>query len=285
MKRKKEAGHKRMTRTSGIIARYAFLIAGLAVFAGPLFWLLSTMLKSQAQTFRYPPEFLPDPVTFGAFTRLFDSMPLMGRWIVNSFSISGLVGLGTIVFSSLIAFGFARTKAKSRKYLFGIVLATLMIPAQVTLIPLYLLYRDIGWYNTWLPLTVPQMLANPYFIFLFRQFFLTIPRELDEATHVDGGGYWVIYRKVVMPLSGPIVATAFIFSFVFSWTDFFTPLIFIQSEKLQTLSVGLQMILGQTSHDFPVLAAGSFLALLPIGCIYFFAQRYFIEGVVMTGIK
>ena len=176
-------------------------------------------------------------------------------------------------------------KAKSSKYLFGVVLATMMIPSQITLIPLYLVYRNIGWYDTWLPLIVPQMLANAYFIFLFRQYFMTIPRELDEATNMDGGGYWTIYSRVIMPLAGPVAATAFIFSFVFSWTDFFTPLIFIQSEKLQTLSVGLQMILGQTSHDFPVLAAGSFMALFPIGCIYFFAQRYFIEGVVTTGLK
>ncbi|ASS69022.1 MULTISPECIES: carbohydrate ABC transporter permease [unclassified Paenibacillus] len=274
-----------MMRTSKLFFHYLFLLAGLAVFSGPLLWLLTTMLKTQEQTFQFPPKFWPDPFTLGAFSRLFDTMPLMGRWIVNSFAIAGSVGAGTIVFSSLIAFGFARTKAVSRNYLFGIVLATLMIPAQVTLIPLYLLYKDIGWYNTWLPLIVPQTLANPYFIFLFRQFFMTIPRELDEATYVDGGSSWTIYRKVIMPLSGPIVVSAFIFSFVFSWTDFFSPLIFIQSEKLQTLSVGLQMILGQTSHDFPVLAAGSFIALLPIGCIYFFAQRYFIEGVVMTGIK
>ncbi len=267
------------------LLQYSLLVIGLAMFSGPLLWLLSTMLKTQEQTFEFPPTFIPEPFTFGAFNRLFDSMPLMGRWISNSFAISGSVALGTVIFSSLVAFGFTRMKAVSSKWLFPIVLATMMVPSQVTLIPLYLLYRNIGWYDTWLPLIVPQMLANAYFIFLFRQNFLTIPRELDEATNMDGGGYWTIYSRVILPLSGPVMATAFIFSFVFSWTDFFTPLIFIQSEKLQTLSVGLQMIMGQTSHDFPVLAAGSFLALLPIGCIYFFAQRYFIEGVVTTGLK
>lgn len=265
--------------------QYFFLLLGLIVFAGPLVWLVSTMLKSQEQTFRYPPTFIPNPITFDAFPRLFDSMPLMGRWIGNSFAISGMVGVGTIIFASLVAFGFARTKSRMRGVLFSIVLATLMIPSQITLIPLYLMYKQIGWYDTWFPLIVPQMLSSPYFIFMFRQFFMSIPRELDEATEMDGGGYWTIYRKVIMPLSKPTIITAFIFSFVFSWTDFFTPLIYIQSEKLQTLSVGLQMIMGQTSHDFPMLAAGSFIALVPIGCIYFFAQRYFVGGVVMTGIK
>ncbi len=267
------------------MVQYAVLIIVLAGFSSPLLWLISTMLKTQAQTYAFPPEFLPNPVTFRSFYRLFETIPLMPRWILNSFMISGAVGLGATISSSLIAFGFARTKARSRGVLFVVVLATLMIPAQITLIPLYILYQYIGWYNTWYPLIVPGVLASPYFIFLFRQFFLTIPRELDEATFIDGGSSWTIYSKVVMPLSRPILITGFIFAFVFSWIDFFTPLVFIQSEQLQTLSVGLQLIMGQHSQDFPVLAAGSFIALLPIGAIYFFAQRFFIEGVVLTGIK
>ncbi|OCT15513.1 ABC transporter permease [Paenibacillus pectinilyticus] len=275
----------RLANVSKQLAQYFFLIVGLGIFSGPLLWLISTMLKTQEQTFQFPPTFIPKPFTLDAFPRLFESMPLMGRWIANSFAISGSVGAGTLLFASLVAFGFARTKGRSRGVLFAIVLATLMIPSQITLIPLYIMYKKIGWYNTWFPLIVPQILASPYFIFMFRQFFMTIPRELDEATEMDGGGYWTIYSRVILPLSRPTMITGFIFAFVFSWTDFFSPLIYIQSEKLQTLSVGLQMIMGQTSHDFPVLAAGSFLALLPIGCIYFFAQRYFIEGVVMSGIK
>ncbi|UJF35435.1 carbohydrate ABC transporter permease [Paenibacillus hexagrammi] len=275
----------RIQTISRTAVHYAFLLLGLMMFAGPLVWLISTMLKTQEQTFQYPPSFIPNPVTLDAFPRLFESMPLMGRWILNSFAISGMVGIGTTVFASLVAFGFARTKGRLRGVLFTIVLATLMIPAQITLIPLYLMYKQIGWYNTWLPLIVPQILANPYFIFMYRQFFMSLPRELDEAVQMEGGGYWTIYSQVIMPLTKPTVITGFIFSFVFSWTDFFSPLIYIQSEKLQTLSVGLQMIMGQTSHDFPVLAAGSFIALLPIGCLYFFAQRYFVEGVVMSGMK
>lgn len=275
----------RLANVTKQLTQYLFLFIGLAIFSGPLLWLVSTMLKTQEQTFQFPPTFIPKPFTLDAFPRLFESMPMMGRWILNSFAISGSVGAGTLLFASLVAFGFARTKGRSRGVLFAIVLATLMIPSQITLIPLYIMYKKIGWYNTWFPLIVPQILASPYFIFMFRQFFMTIPRELDEATEMDGGGYWTIYSRVILPLSRPTMITGFIFAFVFSWTDFFSPLIYIQSEKLQTLSVGLQMIMGQTSHDFPVLAAGSFLALLPIGCIYFFAQRYFIEGVVMSGIK
>ena len=272
---------RRMQRAS----QYVLLLLGLLVFIGPLLWLVSTMLKTQDQTYIFPPKLLPSPFTLSAFTRLFETMTLMPRWIMNSFIVSGINGLGTILSSSLIAFGFVRMKSRLRPALFVVVLATLMIPSQVTLIPMYILFSKIGWYDTWLPLTVPVLLANPYFIFLFRQYFLTLPRELDEATYVDGGGYWTIYSKVVFPLSGPILISGFIFSFVFTWTDYFSPLIFIQSEKLQMMSVGLQLIMGKNSQDLPMMAAGSFLALLPIAVIYFSAQKYFVEGVVMSGIK
>jgi ABC-type glycerol-3-phosphate transport system permease component len=275
----------RRDKMTKIIFQYSFLFIGLLAFIGPLMWLISTMLKTQDQTYVFPPKMFPDPISFGAFNRLFETMPLMPRWITNSITVSAINGIGTMITSSLIAFGFARTKSKMRGVLFVVVLATLMIPSQVTLIPMYILFSKIGWYDTWLPLTVPIILASPYFIFLFRQFFMTLPKELDEATYVDGGGYWTIYKSVILPLSGPIMVTGFVFSFVFTWTDFFTPLIFIQSEKLQMMSVGLQLIMGKNSQDLPMLAAGSFLALLPIAVIYFAAQKYFIEGVVMTGIK
>ncbi|WP_227013778.1 carbohydrate ABC transporter permease [Paenibacillus psychroresistens] len=272
-------------RKQSAVTYYLFLILGLLVFMGPLLWLMSTMLKTQAETYAVPTTFIPDEVTFSAFQRLFTQMPEMPRWIANSFMISTTVGVGTVFSSSLVAFGFTRTKARSRNAVFIVLMTTLMIPSQVTLIPLYVLYRNIGWYNTWLPLIMPALLGTAYFIFLFRQFFMTIPIELDEATYMDGGSSWTIYTRVIMPLSGPIITTAFIFSFVASWQDFFTPFLFIQSEKLYPLSVGLQKILGDTSRDYPMLAAGSFIALLPIGIIYFFAQRYFVEGVVLSGIK
>ncbi|RKP50155.1 carbohydrate ABC transporter permease [Cohnella endophytica] len=265
--------------------KYIMLLLGLLVFIGPLLWLLSTMLKTQDQTYVFPPKLLPNPLTFSSFSRLFETMSLMPRWIMNSFAVSIINGLGTILTSSLIAFGFARTRSRLRSVLFIIVLATLMIPSQVTLIPMYILFSKIGWYDTWLPLTIPVFLANPYFIFLFRQFFMTLPRELDEATYVDGGNYWTIYSKVILPLSGPIIISGFIFAFVFTWTDYFSPLIFIQSEKLQMMSVGLQLIMGKNSQDLPMMAAGSFLALVPIAVIYFTAQKYFVDGVVMSGIK
>ena len=268
-----------------LIFQYFLLIVGLVVFIGPLIWLISTMLQTKGQSLSYPPQWIPNPLTFKAFSRLLNNLPLFPRWIFNSFVISTSVAIGTVISSSIVAFGFARTKARSKNVLFIIVMATLMIPQQITLIPLYLIFKQIGWYDTWLPLIVPAFLGNAYFIFLFRQFFLTIPLELDEATYMDGGNLWTIYSRIIMPLSIPISITAFIFSFVFSWVDFFTPFIFLQTPAKYTVSVGLQLLVGTQQQDIPALAAGAFISLLPIAVIYFFAQRFFTEGVVLTGRK
>ena len=267
------------------LLEYILLFLGLLIFIGPLLWLISTMLKTRGQAMAYPPEWIPRPVTFEAFIRLFNVLPLAPKWIINSFTIAILVSIGTVASSSLVAFGFARTNAVSKKYLFGIVLATLMIPYQITLIPLYLIYKSIGWYDTWLPLIVPSFLGNAFFVFLFRQFFMTIPKELDEATYIDGGNSWIIYSRIVMPLSVPVLLTGAIFSFVFSWADFFSPFIFLQTPEKYTFIVGLQLLMGAQSQDIPALAAGSFISMLPIAVIYFVAQKYFNEGVVLSGIK
>jgi ABC-type glycerol-3-phosphate transport system permease component len=278
---KKLQRRKYLTLTS----QYVLLLIGLVIFIGPLLWLVSTMLKTRGQSMAYPPEWIPRPFTLEAFSRLFNNLPLMYRWFMNSFVISISVALGTVLSSSLVAFGFARTKARSKGFLFIVVMITLMIPYQITLLPLYLIYKNIGWYDTWLPLIVPSFLGNAFFVFLFRQFFLTIPWELDEATYMDGGNAWVVYTRIILPLSVPVLMTGAIFSFVYSWVDFFSPFIFLQTPEKYTVSVGLQLLIGTQSQDIPALAAGSFLSLLPIAALYFFAQRYFKEGVVLTGSK
>ena len=262
--------------------KYLILIVGLVFFIGPLLWLLSTMLKTPGESLVFPPAWIPDPITFDAFRRLFTNLPMFPRWIFNSFCISVSAVIGTVLSASLVAFGFARTKAKSRHFLFIVLLATLMIPYQITLIPLYILYNNIGWYNTWLPLIVPYFFAGPFYVFLFRQFIMTIPRDVDEATYMDGGNAWTVYSRIIFPMSVPVLITGSIFAFVFSWVDFLTPFIFLQSESKYTLSVGLQLLIGTQSQDYPALAAGSFISILPIALLYFFAQRYFMEGVVLT---
>ncbi|GBF77092.1 hypothetical protein PA598K_05616 [Paenibacillus sp. 598K] len=270
---------------SSSIKVYILLVGVLAVFIGPLVWMLSTMLKTKAETYRFPPTIIPEDITFGAFHRLFSVQPLMWQWIGNSVIIAVLVALGTVISSSIAAYGFARFENRYKNALFLIVLTTLMIPASVMIIPSFVLFVKLNWINTWLPLIVPAWLGGAYYIFLFRQFIMGIPLELDEATFLDGGGRWTVFQKVVLPLSKPVIITVLIFSFVYAWLDFLGPFLYLKSSEMFTLSVGLQLLIGQTGQDFPALAAGAFISILPIAVIYFFAQRFIVEGVVLTGSK
>ncbi|MEC0329456.1 carbohydrate ABC transporter permease [Paenibacillus macerans] len=275
----------RKSSFAAILSKYLLLSATLLLFVGPLVWLLSTMMKTKAETYKVPPALLPEHFTFEAFERLFAVQPLMWRWIQNSFAISILVVLGAVFSSSIVAYGFSRFTTKYKDRLFAIVLMTLMIPPSIMMIPSYVLYTKLGWIDTWLPLIVPAWLGSAYYIFLFRQFFLTIPLELDEATYLDGGNRWTVYARVMVPLSKPIIITTIIFAFVNSWLDFLGPFLYIKDNLKFTLSVGLQLLIGQTSQDFPALAAGAFISIIPIGLLYLFAQRYIVEGVVLTGTK
>lgn len=275
----------RKSSLSVTISKYFLLTVTLLLFVGPLVWLLSTMMKTKAETYKVPPAIFPEQLTFEAFERLFAVQPLMWRWIQNSFTISIIVVIGVVLSSSIVAYGFARFKTKYKDKLFSIVLVTLMIPPSIMMIPSYVLYTKLGWVDTWLPLIVPAWLGSAYYIFLFRQFFMSIPMELDEATYLDGGNRWTVYTKVVMPLSKPIIITTVILSFVNSWLDFLGPFLYLKDNLKFTLSVGLQLLIGQTSQDFPALAAGAFISIIPIGLLYFFGQRYIVEGVVLTGTK
>lgn len=265
--------------------KYLLLTAVLALFAGPLVWMLSTMLKTKAETYRFPPTLVPEIITLESFTRLFTVQPLMWQWIGNSFIISIAVSVGTVISSSIAGYGFARFENRFKPVLFFMVLITLMIPASVMIIPSFVLFNKLQLIDTWAPLIAPAWLGGAYYIFLFRQFFLSIPVELDEATFLDGGGRWTVYLRVVMPLSKAIIVTVFIFAFVFSWLDFLGPFLYLKSSYKYTLSVGLQLLIGQTGQDLPALAAGAFISIMPIGILYFFAQRYIVEGVMLTGTK
>lgn len=275
----------RKNSLSVTITKYFLLTVTLLLFVGPLVWLLSTMMKTKAETYKAPPAIFPEQLTFEAFERLFAVQPLMWRWIQNSFTISIIVVIGVVLSSSIVAYGFARFKTKYKDKLFSVVLVTLMIPPSIMMIPSYVLYTRLGWIDTWLPLIVPAWLGSAYYIFLFRQFFMSIPMELDEATYLDGGNRWTVYTRVIMPLSKPIIITTVILSFVNSWLDFLGPFLYLKNNMKFTLSVGLQLLIGQTSQDFPALAAGAFISIIPIGLLYFFGQRYIVEGVVLTGTK
>lgn len=208
------------------------------------------------------------------------------HYTLNTLLITLSSIVGQVLSASLVAFAFARLEWPGRKLLFGVVLATMMLPAEVTMIPTYMIFRSLGWIDTFLPLIVPAFLGGgAFFIFLFRQFFLTLPRELDEAARVDGCSSFGIYRFVLMPLCKPIIATIAVLSFVAHWNDFLTPLIYLNSTDKFTLALGLRFFQGAYTTDMHLLMAASTLALLPVIAVFFLGQKYFVRSIVLTGTK
>ena len=191
--------------------------------------------------------------------------------------------VGNLLSCSLVAFGFARLRARGRTLLFLLVLGTMMIPNEVTMVPRFILFKELHWVNTLLPLTVPAWFGYAFFIFLLRQFFMSIPRELDEAAHIDGASYFRIYWNIILPLSKPALGAVAIFAFIGNWNNLLDPLIYLRSQNLYTIALGLNLFLGQYVTVVNQLMAVSILALLPILIIFFFAQKVFVQGVTLSG--
>lgn len=208
-----------------------------------------------------------------------------GRYLLNTLVVVFFGTLGTVISCIMVAYGFSRFRAKGLNWIFLIVLATIMLPAQVTLIPTFIIFKTIGWYDTLLPLIVPAFFANAWDIFLFRQFFMSLPLELDDAARIDGAGPWQILWHIIIPQAKPVIITVTIFSILYAWNDFFGPLIYLQSEKNWTISLGLQMFNAIYRNNDALLMAASVMTLVPVVILFFIAQRYFIQGVVVSGIK
>lgn len=263
---------------------YAFVIATAFMYTVPFLWMLRTSLLSVDQVFADPPQWIPYPPEWSNYTALFNLEPF-GYWLRNSL-ITTIVGvLGSTVTGFVVAYGFSRTTFPGRDKLFYLVLATMMIPFHVTLIPQYLLFLNIGWLNTLLPLIVPALFGKAFLIFILRQFLLSLPRELDEAAEVDGASLWQTMILIILPLSGPAVATVAVFSFIDYWNEFLRPLVFIQNPEVQTLAVGVRWFLTRHGAEFHLLMASSVIVLLPIVIAFFFAQKQFIRGIALTGLK
>ena len=223
-------------------------------------------------------------VSWENYTKAMTMVPF-GRYFINTMIVVVFGTFGTLVSCVMVAYGFSRFKAKGLKGIFLVVLGTIMLPTQVTLIPTFIIFKTIGWYDTLLPLIVPAFFANAWDIFLFRQFFMSLPLELDDAAKIDGAGPWQILWYVILPQSKPVVITVTIFSVLYAWNDFFNPLIYLQSEKNWTISLGLQMFNAIYRNNDIYLMAASVVTLIPIIVLFFVAQRYFIQGVVVSGIK
>jgi multiple sugar transport system permease protein len=270
----------RLSRLPPMVA----LIVLAVVYLTPFVWMVSTSLKTLAQSLASPPVVIPNPIVFKAFTDALTKMnyPLAFR---NTLIYAVPAVIGTVVSCSLVAYGFALVQWRGRNTMFLIVLATMMLPSQVTLIPLYVIYAKLGWINTYLPLLVPTFLGSPFFIFLLRQFFMGMPKELIDAARLDGASELRILTTIVAPLSAPALITVGLLTFIDKWNDFYGPLIYLQTPELQPLALAVQVFQTQHGTDWPLLMAASILVAGPLVALYFVAQRKFIEGITLTGLK
>lgn len=265
---------------------YLLVLPGAAIFILPLLWMLSTALKESNQIFVYPPQWIPDPMVWSNFTDGWSKFLDFNQMMLNTLFITTNNVIGNLVSCCLAAYGFARLRAPGKNILFALVLGTMLLPAEVTIIPQYVMFTKLGWNNSWLPLTVPAWFGFPFFIFLLRQFFMSIPYDLDEAARIDGASSWRILWSVILPLAKPALATVVIFAFIGNWNNFLNPLIYIRDMDKQVLSVGLNMFRGQYGRiDFHYMMAVALIVLMPVLVVFFFGQRLFVQGIALTGIK
>lgn len=263
---------------------HAILIIIGITFLVPFVWQISTSLKTGTQIWLFPPKWIPDPFVWSNYPDALQKLRFL-QLLKNTVVITGLNVFGVMISSSLVAYGFARFRFPGRGFIFVVMLSTMMIPAQVTIVPLFILFNRLNWLNTIKPLVVPLFFGAPFFIFLLRQFYMTIPRELDEAAVIDGCGYGRIWTTIILPLSKPAMATVAIFQFVTSWNDFFNPLIYLNEYSKYTLALGLSAFRGVYSTEWNLMMAAAVVIILPCLVLFFLTQRYFIQGITLTGLK
>jgi multiple sugar transport system permease protein len=274
----------RVERVGRALVQHAALIALGLLFLGPFFWMVSSSLKTNEQLFIADTVWMPDPVRWQNYPEALTSIPFFD-YLRNTLVICGFGVLGSLLSCSVVAYGFARIEWPGRNALFILLLATMMLPQQVTMIPTFLLFRWLGWYGTFQPLIVPAFFGSPFLIFLLRQFFLTIPKELSEAARIDGASELGIFSRVVLPLAKPALATVALFTFLHHWNDFLGPLIYLKDQSSYTIALGLQQFLNAYRSQWGLLMAASTVVTLPIIVLFFFTQRTFIQGIAMTGSK
>lgn len=283
------AGAKGSSLPIGVLLFYVGAFALSIIFIFPFFWAISSSFKTIGEINTFPPPLLPAVPQFQNYAEVFAREPY-GLWVKNSLIVVVLSTVGAILSSSLVAYSFARFRYRGRDALFVATLGTLMLPVQITLIPQFILFHDLGWVNTLLPLWVPAWFGGGGFsIFLLRQFFMTIPRDLDEAATADGANPFRVYWSILMPLCKPALSALAILWFLGGWNDFITPVIYLNTPDMFTVAVGLsafQQISGGGGQLMEhLLMAASVMAVIPPVIIFFAAQRYFVEGIVLTGIK
>ncbi len=256
---------------------------GLSIlFSIPFLWLVLTSLKPPADVF--DSRWIPETMTLQNYRDVFRLAPV-STWLRNSFLIAVLGVITVVLSSSLVAYGFARLRFRGRRYLFGLVIATYMVPAAITMVPTFLIWNKLGLVGTFFPLWAGNLFGSAFYIFMLRQFFLSIPQDLADAARIDGAGYFRIYWSIMMPLMKPALAAVAIFEFQAKWNDFLTPLIYLNKPSMYTMSLGLGTFRSEYETQWSLLMAASVIFTVPMIMLFFMAQRYFIEGVVSSGLK
>lgn len=269
----------------GHAVRHAALIFLACLFLAPWFWMISTSLKGMREIMVFPPVWIPHTLHWENYWRALTQVP-MGQYTVNTLIYALATAMGAVLSNSIVAYGFARLRWPGRDILFILVISTLIVPFQVTMIPLYVLFSKLHWINTLYPLIVPAWLGNAFFIFLLRQFFMTIPQEFSEAARIDGASEIGILWRVILPLAKPALIVVALFQFIAAWTDFLGPLIYLTDQAHYTLSLGLANMQGSYGFsDFSAIMAASAVTALPIVALFFVGQRAFVQGITLTGIK
>lgn len=278
----------RRRRDWGRLLVWLILLLGSVIMLLPIAWMVSTSLKVPAQIFLFPPEWIPNPFAWQNYPESMTAMPFV-RYVANTLFITVMNMAGVLLSSSLAAYAFARLRFPGREQLFWLLMSTLMLPQAVVLIPRYIEFRQLNWIDTWYPLIVPNFFAaglgGAFFIFLLRQFFRGIPRELSDAAKVDGASEFRIYWQLIMPLSQPAIMVVLIFTFLDNWNNFLEPLIILSTPDNYTVALGLAAFRGLFTTQWHLLMAASTIMILPVVTLFLVLQRYFVRGVVLTGIK
>ena len=280
-----------LQRIGGELFKYGMLIPITLSFAFPLYWMIVSALKNDSQIYTIPPVLLPSPIHLNNFVEGWSVLPFTLYAFNSIFRYVLPVVVFTVLSSTIVAYGFSRLQWPGRDKLFWVCMMTMMLPWAVTMIPLYITYRNLGWLNTYLPLVVPALFGHPYMIFLLRQFFLTIPQEISDAARIDGASEFGILFRIILPLSVPALAVLALFRFLWAWNDYLGPLIYLRDEAQYPLALGIHQLsrmardIGNFSNGIPYLMAVSTIVALPIIIAFFMAQRTFIEGISLTGMK
>ncbi len=275
---------RRMNRTFLRVLNYLLLIALAASTVMPFFWMVSSSLKPRNKIFAYPPQWIPNPVVWQNYVEAWNAIAF-GRFMLNTLKIAVLSVVGQLLFASLAGYGFARFEFPLKRIFFTMLLAVMMVPSTVNIVPRFWVFKQLGWLNTHLPLIVPSVFSCTFGTFLFRQFMMAIPGELEDATRIDGASPWGAYWRVFLPLCKPAAAVLATFTFIGQWNAFFAPFVYLRDVEKMTVNVGLAFFKSESGTEWHLLMAGSCVTLLPTIIVFLFTQRFFTRGLLLSGLK